>query len=93
MSGREATWLVVRREITERLREKAFAVSTGINIVIIVAVVIVAAVLGERRGELQGRLVLRRERARRRARRPRTPAARSTSTIEARQIGSPGAAG
>ena len=36
----------MRREITERLREKAFAVSTGINIVIIVAVVIVAAIVG-----------------------------------------------
>jgi ABC-2 type transport system permease protein len=45
MSGREAVGLVVRREIRERLREKAFAVSTGINIVIIVAVVVIAAVL------------------------------------------------
>jgi ABC-2 type transport system permease protein len=45
MSGREATLLVVRREIRERLREKAFAVSTGINIVIIVAVVIIAAIV------------------------------------------------
>ncbi len=40
------TGLVVRREIRERLREKAFAVSTGINIVIIVAVVIIAALVG-----------------------------------------------
>ena len=46
MSGRRAVGLVVRREITERLREKAFAVSTGINIVIIVAVVIVASIVG-----------------------------------------------
>ena len=45
MKGRNAVGLVVRREIRERLREKAFAVSTGINIVIIVAVVIVAAIL------------------------------------------------
>jgi ABC-2 type transport system permease protein len=45
MSGSTATWLVVRREVTERVREKAFAVSTVINIVIIVAVVIVAAIL------------------------------------------------
>ena len=44
MSGREATLLVARREITERVREKAFAVSTAINIVIIVGVVIIAAV-------------------------------------------------
>ena len=46
MSGREATALVVRREIRERLREKAFAVSTGVNIVIIVAVVIIASLVG-----------------------------------------------
>jgi ABC-2 type transport system permease protein len=46
VSGREATALVVRREIRERLREKAFAISTGINIVIIVAVVIIASLVG-----------------------------------------------
>jgi ABC-2 type transport system permease protein len=40
------TGLVLRREIRERLREKAFAVSTGINIVIIVAVVIIASLVG-----------------------------------------------
>jgi ABC-2 type transport system permease protein len=40
------TWLVMRREVRERLREKAFAVSTGINIVIIVAVVIIASLVG-----------------------------------------------
>jgi ABC-2 type transport system permease protein len=37
---------VMRREIRERLREKAFAVSTGINIVIIVAVVVIASLVG-----------------------------------------------
>jgi ABC-2 type transport system permease protein len=46
VNGREAIRLVVRREITERVREKAFAVSTGVNIVIIVAVVIIASVVG-----------------------------------------------
>jgi ABC-2 type transport system permease protein len=40
------TGLVMKREIRERLREKAFAVSTGINIVIIVAVVIIASLVG-----------------------------------------------
>jgi ABC-2 type transport system permease protein len=40
------TGIVMRREIRERLREKAFAVSTGINIVIIVAVVIIASLVG-----------------------------------------------
>jgi ABC-2 type transport system permease protein len=46
MTGREATRLVARREITERVREKAFAVSTAVNIAIIVGVVIIAAVTG-----------------------------------------------
>jgi ABC-2 type transport system permease protein len=46
VSSREAIRLVAWREITERIREKAFAVSTALNIVIIVAVVIIAAVLG-----------------------------------------------
>ena len=39
------TGLVMRREIRERLREKAFAVSTAVNIVIIVAVVIIASLV------------------------------------------------
>ena len=46
MSGRQAIALVVRREITERVREKSFLVSTAINLVIIVAVVVLASVLG-----------------------------------------------
>jgi ABC-2 type transport system permease protein len=46
MRGRDATALVARREITERIREKSFLVSTGLNIVIIVAVVIVIAIIG-----------------------------------------------
>jgi ABC-2 type transport system permease protein len=44
--GRDATALVARREITERIREKSFLVSTSLNIVIIVAVVIVIAIVG-----------------------------------------------
>ncbi len=46
MSGRQAVALVTRREITERVREKSFLVSTAVNLVIIVLVVILAAVLG-----------------------------------------------
>ena len=46
MSGREAVGLVARREITERVREKSFLISTGVNLVIIIAVVILAGVLG-----------------------------------------------
>ena len=46
MRGRDAIALVARREITERIREKSFLVSTALNIVIIVAVVIVIAIIG-----------------------------------------------
>jgi ABC-2 type transport system permease protein len=46
MSGREAVGLVARREIRERVREKSFLVSTGINVVLIVAVVILLTVIG-----------------------------------------------
>ena len=77
MRGREAVGLVVRREIAERLREKAFAVSTGINIVIIVAVVIVAAILS---GDEERYVVGYTAAPRRRSSSPRRPrAARSTS--------------
>jgi ABC-2 type transport system permease protein len=46
VSGREAIAAVTRREITERVREKAFAISTGINIAIIVVVIVIAALSG-----------------------------------------------
>ena len=78
VSGRQAVALVVRREIRERLREKAFLVSTGVNIVIIVAVVIIGRGGGRRRGELRRRLH-RRDRAGRRGGGRGGRAARSTS--------------
>jgi ABC-2 type transport system permease protein len=43
--------LIARREITERVREKSFLVSTGIGIVIVVLVVLLSAVLGGGRDE------------------------------------------
>jgi ABC-2 type transport system permease protein len=46
MKGRQAVALVARREIRERVREKSFLLSTGINVVIIVAVIALSAVLG-----------------------------------------------
>jgi len=46
VSGREATALVARREITERIREKSFLISTAINVVIVVAVIIVISLIG-----------------------------------------------
>ncbi len=88
MSGRQATRLVVRREITERVREKAFAVSTGINIVIIVAVVIVAAILGSDEESYKVGWSVESERVVVEAA---AAAGRAVDvTIEARQIGSPG---
>ena len=46
MTGRQAVALVIRREVTERVREKSFLVSTAVNVVIIVLVVILVSVLG-----------------------------------------------
>ena len=46
MRGRQAVALVARREIRERVREKSFLVSTGINVVIIVVVIGLSTVLG-----------------------------------------------
>jgi ABC-2 type transport system permease protein len=43
VSGGQAVALVARREITERVREKSFLVSTVVNIVIIVGVVVIVA--------------------------------------------------
>lgn len=46
MTGRSGTgggmvWLVARREVTSRIRERAFLVSTGITLLIVLAVVVV----------------------------------------------------
>ena len=88
MSGREAAGLVVRREVRERLREKAFAVSTAINLVIIVAVVVVSAVMG---GDEQSYKVGWSTESERVVVETAAAAGRAADvTIEARQIGSPG---
>jgi ABC-2 type transport system permease protein len=88
MSGRDAVRLVARREITERSREKAFAVSTGINIVIIVAVVIIASVIGGDGESYEVGWSTENERAVVQAA---ADAGRAADvTIEARQVGSPG---
>jgi ABC-2 type transport system permease protein len=88
MSARDAVRLVARREITERSREKAFAVSTGINIVIIVAVVIIASVIGGDGESYEVGWSTENERAVVEAA---ADAGRAADvTIEARQVGSPG---
>ena len=46
MRGREAVGLVVQREMRERVREKSFLISTGINVVIIVLVIGLSSVFG-----------------------------------------------
>jgi ABC-2 type transport system permease protein len=45
MTARDTVRLVARRELRERMREKSFLISTGINVVIIVAVIVLAALL------------------------------------------------
>jgi ABC-2 type transport system permease protein len=44
--GREAVALVIQREMRERVREKSFLISTGINVVIIVLVIGLSSVFG-----------------------------------------------
>jgi ABC-2 type transport system permease protein len=46
VKGRQAVALVARREIRERVREKSFLISTGVNVVIIVAVIALSSVIG-----------------------------------------------
>jgi ABC-2 type transport system permease protein len=46
MTSREAVTLVARREVTERVREKSFAISTAVSIAIIVLVAVVPKALG-----------------------------------------------
>jgi ABC-2 type transport system permease protein len=46
MSAREAVTLVARREVSERVREKSFAISTGVSIAIIVLVAVLPKALG-----------------------------------------------
>jgi ABC-2 type transport system permease protein len=45
VKSREAVALVARRELRERIRERSFLISTGVNIVIIVAVVVLASLI------------------------------------------------
>jgi ABC-2 type transport system permease protein len=46
MSPRRAAYLVARREVRERLRSKAFRVSTAVTLLVIVAVVVLSSVVG-----------------------------------------------
>jgi ABC-2 type transport system permease protein len=46
VSGRAAVRLVARREVTERLRERSFLISTGITLAIVVLVVAIPPLLG-----------------------------------------------
>src|SRR3954454_14574441 len=46
MSARSAVWLVARREIRERVRERSFAIGTLVTIVILAAVVVLPSLFG-----------------------------------------------
>ena len=46
MKGRQAVALVAQREIRERVREKSFLVSTGVNVAIIVGVIGLSTLFG-----------------------------------------------
>lgn len=49
MTSGQAVRLVAAREITERIRQRSFLVSTGITVLLVLAVVIAGALLGDRR--------------------------------------------
>ena len=46
MKGRDAVRLVAQRELTERVRERSFLISTGITLAIVVLVVVLPSLLG-----------------------------------------------
>jgi ABC-2 type transport system permease protein len=46
VTDRRAIFLSARREIRERLRSRAFLISTGIQVAVVVAIVVIAAVTG-----------------------------------------------
>ena len=46
LQGREAVALVARREVTQKLREKSFLISTAVTATIIVLVAVVPTLLG-----------------------------------------------
>jgi ABC-2 type transport system permease protein len=46
MTSRRATLLVTRREFTERLRQRAFLISTGVVVLLVAIVAVLAGVLG-----------------------------------------------
>ncbi|MBJ7329538.1 MAG: ABC transporter permease [Solirubrobacteraceae bacterium] len=46
MTRAEATWLIARREIVERARDRTFQIGTLVSVVIIAVVVVLSAVLG-----------------------------------------------
>lgn len=46
MTARDAVTVVARREIRERVREKSFLISTGVNVAIVVGVIALTSLLG-----------------------------------------------
>jgi ABC-2 type transport system permease protein len=47
LSGRQAVLLVIRRELTERTRQRSFAISTGITLLIVLAIAILPGLFGD----------------------------------------------
>lgn len=47
MKGRDAIWLVARREIVERSRERSFIIGTIVTLVILAAVIVVPQLLAD----------------------------------------------
>ncbi len=47
MTGRQAVFLVIRRELVERTRQRAFVISTGVTLLIVLAIAIVPGLGGD----------------------------------------------
>ncbi|HVF14426.1 MAG TPA: ABC transporter permease [Acidimicrobiales bacterium] len=47
LTPRQAVLLVVRRELTERTRQKSFAISTGVTLLIVLAIAVLPGLLGD----------------------------------------------
>jgi ABC-2 type transport system permease protein len=47
LSSRQAIFLIIRRELTERVRQKSFAISTGVTLLIVLAIAVLPGLLGD----------------------------------------------
>lgn len=47
LTARQAVFLIIRRELTERVRQKSFTISTGVTLLIVLAIAVLPGLLGD----------------------------------------------